>query len=87
MKPQDYQPGHALGKAFLESLRLDYPEEFAGRKPSLKQQLKATDEYLRAEETHTDNPAYLPCPTEPDGDGWIEETYERDETLGLGGDR
>lgn len=44
-----------LGKAFLDSLRLEYPDEFVETEPTLAHQLKDMDEIIYREENFLDN--------------------------------
>jgi len=44
-----------LGKAFLDSLRTEFPEEFQEKEPTLAQQLKDMDEIIYREENFLDS--------------------------------
>ena len=48
-------PDTSLGKAYLESLREEFPLEFKGEPPTLRQQLKDLDHIIAVEEKFLGN--------------------------------
>lgn len=52
----DDLPQNPLGKSFLESLRLEFPEEFSNKPRTLAQELKNIDAILAVEEDYLDKP-------------------------------